>query len=266
MTSALPDGSGLRHCRMVSNWPRVPAKTAFATGKLYSGSRALFLQVKDVSYRSPGTEVNILNNVNLDLPQQSLGLIFGRSGSGKTTLLQVLAGLLAPSEGIVSITSPLGDDGDRELEFGTTGIVFQFPERYFLTETVVEELTFGLSSRSQNPLMTHQLYIQLHQVALAVGLMGIPWDANPRSLSDGYKRRLALAAQLVRRPRLLLLDEPLAGLDWKARIDVAKLLANLKKEITLIVVSHDLKELKPYVDKAWRMDPGGVLTEASLPL
>eukprot|EP00249_Psilotum_nudum_P014237 c24735_g1_i1 orf=284-622(-) len=103
-------------------------------------------------------------------------------------------------------------------------------------------------------------------ISRTVGLSGIAWNANPRSLSDGYKRRLSLAVQLVCKPDLLLLDEPLAGLDWRARMDVVNLLSNLKKEITLIVVSHDLKELNCLVDRAWRMDLGGYLTEQLWPL
>ncbi|KAI5069264.1 hypothetical protein GOP47_0015565 [Adiantum capillus-veneris] len=257
METALPNSFAL------SFIPRTPAKHAIASSMLCCSSRSPILQVKDVSYRPPGTEVNLLDHVSFELPEKSLGLIFGRSGSGKTTLLQVLAGLAVPTEGVITKENPTEDEASTS---GNTGIVFQFPERYFLADTVLEELTFGLPNRAQNPLMQQQLYLQLHQVALAVGLLGISWDANPRSLSDGYKRRLALAAQLVRRPRLLLLDEPLAGLDWKARMDVAKLLANLKQELTLIVVSHDLKELKPYVDKAWRMDPGGRLSEACVPV
>lgn len=224
-----------------------------------------FLQVEGVSYRPPGTEVNLLDHVTFGLPEKSLGLIFGRSGSGKTTLLQVLAGLANPSEGFVTINKQAQNETEQGLTQGNTGIVFQFPERYFLADSVLDELTFGLPTQSQDPFIAHQLFLQLNQVAFAVGLSGIPWDANPRSLSDGYKRRLALAVQLVRKPHLLLLDEPLAGLDWRARTDVAKILASLKQELTLIVVSHDLKELTPFVDKAWRMDPGGRLTEASVP-
>lgn len=259
-------GTALANSFALSYLPRTPGKRVIVTSIFCCSNQSHFLQVKNVCYRPPGTEVNLLDHVSLDLPRKSLGLIFGRSGSGKTTLLQVLAGLAVPTEGFVIIENPVKDEADQGSTSKNTGIVFQFPERYFLADTVLEELTFGLPNRMQNPFMQQQLFLQLHQVALAVGLMGISWDANPRSLSDGYKRRLALAAQLVRRPRLLLLDEPLAGLDWKARMDVAKLLANLKQELTLIVVSHDLKELKPYVDKAWRMDPGGRLSEACVPL
>jgi energy-coupling factor transporter ATP-binding protein EcfA2 len=73
---------------------------------------------------------------------------------------------------------------------------------------------------------------------------------------------VALAVQLARRPRLLLLDEPLAGLDWRTRGELVALLAALKRECTVLVVSHDLRELAPLVDAAWEMRPGGRLGAA----
>lgn len=76
--------------------------------------------------------------------------------------------------------------------------------------------------------------------------------------------RVALAVQLVRRPGLLLLDEPLAGLDWRTRGELIQLLKALKNECTMLVVSHDLRELSPLVDAAWEMLPGGQLVQADL--
>lgn len=110
------------------------------------------------------------------------------------------------------------------------------------------------------------LAARLQKAMTLVGLTGIPLDKDPQSLSGGYKRRLALATQLVRLPQLLILDEPLAGLDWKARADVVKLLEDLKKEVTVLVVSHDIKELAPLVDESWRMEMGGKLRRECLPV
>ncbi|KAF4367710.1 hypothetical protein G4B88_001462 [Cannabis sativa] len=184
-------------------------------------------------------------NENLSLSQSNattlalnFGLIFGRSGSGKTTLLQLLAGLSKPTSGSICIQR-YGNDGHpsqppEPLPSERVGIVFQFPERYFVADNV--------------------------------GLNGILLDKDPQSLSGGYKRRLALAIQLVQIPDLLILDEPLAGLDWKARADVVKLLKHLKKELTILVVSHDLKELAGLVDRSWVMEMGGNLREEQLPI
>ncbi|KAM0935915.1 putative ABC transporter, AAA+ ATPase domain, P-loop containing nucleoside triphosphate hydrolase [Dioscorea sansibarensis] len=228
------------------------------------------IEVKRVSYRPPGTQHNLLNDVSFSLPEKSFGLIFGRSGSGKTTLLQLLAGLSKPTSGSIYVQR-YGTDGNsnssrESLSSERVGIVFQFPERYFLADTVLEEVTFGWPRQKADLALRQQLALNLQYAINSAGLNTIPLDKDPHSLSGGYKRRLALAIQLVQKPDLLLLDEPLAGLDWKARADVVKLLKHLKKELTLLVVSHDLKELSDLVDRSWSMEMGGVLKEEPLPI
>ncbi|KAL3677367.1 hypothetical protein R1sor_027315 [Riccia sorocarpa] len=246
-----------------------------------------FLQVKGVTYRPPGSEAKLLDNVSFSLPEKSLGLVYGASGSGKTTLLQIFEfrhyGSASvsplrvrysevwptPTNGAVYVGSGQSDSTKTPSSptslSARVGIVFQFPERCFLTDTIVEELMFGWSRQTQDPVLRQTLTLRIQSAVYVVGLQGMPLDMNPRNLSDGYKRRLALAVQLVRMPDVMLLDEPLAGLDWKARADVVKLLTTLKKEKTVIVVSHDLKELSPLVDRAWQMEMGGILTKQPWP-
>ncbi|CAI7934724.1 unnamed protein product [Closterium sp. NIES-54] len=84
-------------------------------------------------------------------------------------------------------------------------------------------------------------------------------------LAAPHSKITARTVSQVRMPELLLLDEPLAGLDWRARADVVRLLAALKRERSILVVSHDLRELAPLVDRSWRMQMGGRLREESLP-
>ncbi|XP_038698649.1 ABC transporter I family member 11, chloroplastic-like isoform X3 [Tripterygium wilfordii] len=198
----------------------------------------------------------------------SFGLIFGQSGSGKTTLLQLLAGLNKPTSGSIYFQKYSNDGNPNQtpepLFPERVGIVFQFPERYFVADNVLDEVTFGWPRQKGGLQMREQLALKLQRAINWVGLTGIPLDKDPNSLSGGYKRRLALAIQLVQTPDLLILDEPLAGLaDWKARADVVKLLKHLKREVTVLVVSHDLKELAALVDRSWRMEMGGVLREES---
>ncbi|XP_055804183.1 ABC transporter I family member 11, chloroplastic isoform X1 [Solanum dulcamara] len=224
----------------------------------------------DVSYRPPGTKIDLLSQVSLSIPEKSFGLIFGRSGSGKTTLLQLIAGLSKPTSGSIYVQR-YSDDGEQikspePLQPERVGIVFQFPERYFVADTVLDEVTFGWPRQKGGLQLRELLTSRLQKAITSVGLTGISLDKDPHSLSGGYKRRLALAIQLVQTPDLLILDEPLAGLDWKARADVAKLLKNLKKELTLLVVSHDLKELASLVDQSWRMEMGGALKREPLPI
>ncbi|KAK6267134.1 hypothetical protein QUC31_017971 [Theobroma cacao] len=226
------------------------------------------LEVKDVYYRPPGTQINLLNGVSFSLPEKSFGLIFGQSGSGKTTLLQLLAGLSKPTSGSIYIQRYTNEGNPNQspklLVPERVGIVFQFPERYFVADNVLDEVTFGWPRQRSGLQVKEHLALNLQRAFNWVGLNGISLDKDPHSLSGGYKRRLALAIQLAQVPDLLILDEPLAGLDWKARVDVVKLLQHLKKELTILVVSHDLKELEDLVDRSWRMEMGGVLREERL--
>ncbi|WCJ40165.1 Energy-coupling factor transporter ATP-binding protein EcfA2 [Euphorbia peplus] len=246
---SLPRISSSRRCRQY-----------FTTSCTYS-----YFEVRNVSYRPPGSELNLLNEVSFCLPEKSFGLVFGQSGSGKTTLLQLLAGLNEPTSGSICIQR-YGKDGKpyqspERLSPERVGIVFQFPERYFVADTILEEVIFGWPRQKGSLQLKEHLAMNLQKAIAWVGLNGISLERDPHSLSGGYKRRLALAIQLVQVPDLLILDEPLAGLDWKARADVTKLLKQLKKDLTILVVSHDLKELVTLVDHSWRMEMGGFLKE-----
>ncbi|KAK8944019.1 hypothetical protein KSP40_PGU016600 [Platanthera guangdongensis] len=294
----------MRAASVSSSSPDYLPRFCSRSGPLRVSSEHSCLEVKKLRYRSPGTQLDLLSDVTLSLPVKRFGLVFGRSGSGKTTLLQILAGLCAPTSGSICIQH-YGSDGSPKLSPEIllperVGIVFQFPERYFLADTVLEEVTFGWPRQKADSSTREQLASNLQYAFSAVGLHAISLEENPHSLSGGFKRRLALAVQLVQKPALLLLDEPLAGLallheklvfpfcfgialefvqrrqvlelnllhvsDWKARADVVKLLKHLKKELTILAVSHDLKELSALVDASWRMEMGGILKEERLTL
>ncbi|GKD74882.1 ABC transporter I family member 11, chloroplastic [Tanacetum coccineum] len=181
--------------------------------------------VRDIRYRPPGTQLNLLNDVSFTLPEKrvdyhhylvimnicsvaltipvcySFGMIFGRSGSGKTTLLQLIAGLTKPTSGSIHIQR-YNDDGSPNqppvlLSPEKVGIVFQFPERYFVADNVLDEVIFGLPRQKSDQKVRELIAKRLERAITAVGLNGIPLDKNPNSLSGGYKRRLALAIQLV---------------------------------------------------------------------
>ncbi|KAJ8544999.1 hypothetical protein K7X08_017582 [Anisodus acutangulus] len=199
-------------------------------------------------------------------PLSNFGLIFGRSDSGKTTLLQLIAGLSKPTSGSIYVQT-YTDDGEKTkspepLQPERVGIVFQFPERYFVADTVLDEVTFGWPRQKGGLQLRELLASRLQKAITSVGLTGVSLDKDPHSLSGGHKRWLALAIQF----KHIILDEPLTGLDWKARADVAKLLKQLKKELTLLVVSHDLKELASLVDQSLRMEMGGTLKREPLPI
>jgi energy-coupling factor transport system ATP-binding protein len=202
------------------------------------------LYLKDLVYHPAATPTAILKSINLELAPQQLGLIIGPSGSGKSTLLEILAGLASKTAGaILWRDQELTPDQLRQL----AGLVFQFPERHFCGHTLLEELRLGHPELSKD---------RIDQALAAVGLSHLPLATSPRSLSGGQQRRLALAVQLIRQPYLLLLDEPTAGLDWSMRQQVIGLLAQLKQQWTLLVVSHEPGEMVSIADRCWTLNYG----------
>ncbi|NCJ07375.1 ATP-binding cassette domain-containing protein [Synechococcales cyanobacterium C] len=204
------------------------------------------LNLKNVVYHPAAAPHAILRQVNLEIVPRQMGLIVGTSGSGKSTLLEIIAGLVSPTSGQLLWQA-------QELKAGKlqqiAGIVFQFPERHFCGGTVLEELRLG------HPELTTD---RIHEALLEVGLPDLPLSTPPQVLSGGQQRRLALAVQLIRQPRLLLLDEPTAGLDWSMRRQLIALIAKLKQHWSLLVVTHDPAELVEIADRCWTLSYGSL--------
>ena len=202
------------------------------------------LYLKDLSYHPAATPTAILKAINLELAPQQMGLIVGPSGSGKSTLLEILAGLAQKTSGKIFWREQELDPAQLQ-QLG--GLVFQFPERHFCGSTLLEELRLGHPELGKE---------RIDQALESVGLAHLPLSTSPRSLSGGQQRRLALAIQLIRQPYLLLLDEPTAGLDWSMRRQVINLLTQLKKEWSLLVVSHEPGEILAIADRCWTLNHG----------
>jgi energy-coupling factor transport system ATP-binding protein len=202
------------------------------------------LYLKNLVYHPAVTPTAILKSISLELAPQQMGLIIGPSGSGKSTLLEILAGLAQPTSGTISWRSQeLAPEHLQQLG----GLVFQFPERHFCGNTILDELRLGHPELGKD---------RIEQALQEVGLAHLPLSTSPRSLSGGQQRRLALAVQLIRQPFLLLLDEPTAGLDWSMRQQLVSLLAKLKQDWSLLIVSHDAGELAAIADCAWTLNHG----------
>ncbi len=202
------------------------------------------LYLKNLVYHPAATPTAILKSINLELAPKELGLIVGPSGSGKSTLLEILAGLATKTSGkILWREQDLTPDHLQQL----AGLVFQFPERHFCGNTILEELRLGHPELSKE---------RIDQALESVGLAHLPLSTSPRSLSGGQQRRLALAVQLIRQPYLLLLDEPTAGLDWSMRRQLISVLAKLKTEWSLLVVSHEPGEIAGIADRCWTLNHG----------
>ncbi|MBG1266771.1 ABC transporter ATP-binding protein [Nostoc sp. WHI] len=202
------------------------------------------LYLRNLIYHPAACPTAILKSINLELAPQQLGLIIGPSGSGKSTLLEILSGLAEPSTGALFW---------REQELiaeqlqQLAGLVFQFPERHFCGGSILEELRLG------HPELGSE---RVKQALSEVGLEHLSLSAAPHALSGGQQRRLALAVQLIRQPNLLLLDEPTAGLDWSMRRQLVNLLAKLKQDWTLLVVTHDAGDMLAIADRCWTLNHG----------
>ena len=185
------------------------------------------LELKGLHYHPATAEGAILKGVNLEAHYGKPVMVAGASGTGKTSLVELISGLTKPDDGQIYWENNLVNERQRRW---LCGIVFQFPERHFLGLTVAQELRLGhrrLSGEDQS------------EALKKVGLSGIDLKQAPEELSGGQQRRLALAVQLLRKPRILLLDEPTAGLDWSVRDEILLMIKQLSKEQILIIVTHE---------------------------
>jgi energy-coupling factor transport system ATP-binding protein len=202
------------------------------------------LELRDLSYQSATAASPVLRQINLKLALGAPALVAGPSGCGKTTLLEVISGLAEPNNGSISWN---GQDLNSRQRRWLCGLVFQFPERHFLGLSVGQELKLGQRRLSAD---------NAEAVLSLVGLGGLSLQQAPEQLSGGQQRRLALAVQLLRNPKVLLLDEPTAGLDWSVRRDILDLLAALSKDRFLLVVTHEPELFEGVIDQGWCMHDG----------
>ncbi|MFZ9229776.1 MAG: ABC transporter ATP-binding protein [Prochlorococcaceae cyanobacterium] len=206
------------------------------------------LELDGICYQSATAAEPVLNGIDLALSPGQLGLVAGRSGCGKTTLLEVISGLAEPSAGAVRWQGRKLNGRQRRW---LCGLVFQFPERHFLGLTVGQELKLGHRRLSADDAAT---------VLAQVGLEGLAFSQAPEQLSGGQQRRLALAVQLLRRPAVLLLDEPTAGLDWSVSGDILSLLAQLARDRCVLVVSHEPELFAGITGPSWQLVEGKLRT------
>ncbi len=210
-----------------------------------SSSAGTSIIVDDLGYDAPTRP--ILSNITIRSSARRIGVV-GRNGSGKSTLVRLLAGLVRPSSGRLTING-INVHDDRRGCLQTVGILFQNPEHQIIFPRVTEEIAFGLR---QQGLSKHAAKEAAVEVLERFGKAH--WkDAPVDSLSQGQKHLLCMMAVLAMRPKLLILDEPFAGLDIPTRMQLNRFLDGC--DISLLHVSHDPEDLRTYDEVYW-LDEG----------
>lgn len=204
-----------------------------------------------------------LRDVSLTVRRGEFLGLAGHTGSGKSTLVQHLNGLIRPQEGSVcALGLDLSQKKDAAAVKAKVGVVFQYPERQLFAETVVQDVAFGPRNLglSQDE-VARRVASSLARVGLDLATIG---DKSPFELSGGQQRRVAFAGVLAMEPEVLVLDEPMAGLDPAARRDFLELIGRFHDEgLTVVMVSHSMDDLANCCDRIVVMNEGAVFAEGT---
>ncbi len=212
----------------------------------------------------PGETV-ALDDVSFEVAGGECIGIIGHTGSGKSTLLQHMNGLLKPHSGEIIVSDMnIGDGSVKKVDISkNVGLVFQYPEYQLFEETVAKDVAFGPRNlgvpEDEIPGIVRE----------SIELLGLDYDAvaekSPFELSGGQKRRVAIAGVLAMKPKVLILDEPTAGLDPASKRDMLEVIKRLRQERNLIVVfvSHNMKDIAELSDRIIVMNGGKLVMNGS---
>ena len=218
------------------------------------------LKLENVNYvYSPGTayEKKALKEINFDIYKGQFIGVIGHTGSGKSTLIQHLNGILKATSGAMYYKGENVYEEKYNLKElrNNVGLVFQYPEHQLFEVDVMSDVCFGPKNQGLSEEECKERALE------ALRLVGLPekyYTVSPFDLSGGQKRRVAIAGVLAMKPRVLVLDEPTAGLDPKGRDEILDQIAFLQKEgnLTVILVSHSMEDIAKYVDRIVVMNRG----------
>lgn len=220
------------------------------------------IKTVDLTYTySEGTpfEKTAVNKVNIEIEEGELVGIIGHTGSGKSTLIQHLNGLIKPTSGKVIIDGEDIRDKNvklRDIRF-KVGLVFQYPEYQIFEETVYKDIAFGPKNMA---LDEKEIDKRVRETAALVGITDDMLRKSPFELSGGQKRRVAIAGVMAMRPKVLILDEPTAGLDPKGREVILSQIKKYHEETksTVLLVSHSMEDVARFASKILVMNKSEV--------
>lgn len=224
------------------------------------------LKIENLSYTYnqglPG-QTKALDHINLEIEEGTFVGVIGHTGCGKSTLIGHLNGLTKPQEGAVYLDNKniwTEHEDIRKVRF-TVGLVFQYPEYQLFEETVYKDIAFGPQNMG---LSAEEIDNRVKMAAQFCGITEEMLQASPFDLSGGQKRRVAIAGIIAMQPRVLVLDEPCAGLDPEGR---EQILSQVKQYhattgSTVILVSHSMEDIANYADKVLVMEQGKIYNYA----
>lgn len=204
-----------------------------------------------------------LRDVSLTVRRGEFLGLAGHTGSGKSTLVQHLNGLIRPQEGgVCALGLDLSSKKGASAVKAKVGVVFQYPERQLFAETVAQDVAFGPRNLGlPQDEVVRRVATSLARVGLDLAAIG---DKSPFELSGGQQRRVAFAGVLAMEPEVLVLDEPMAGLDPAARRDFLELIDRLHREgLTVVMVSHSMDDLANCCDRIVVMNEGAVFADGT---
>lgn len=225
------------------------------------------ITLKNLSYtysKKTPYEKRALENINLEIQEGEFVGLVGATGSGKSTLIQHLNGLIKTQEGEVEVAGMNAKDKKtlKRLRF-TVGMVFQYPEYQLFEDTVAKDIAFG----PKNMKLSKEEIDR--RVRNAMEVVGLPYEIfaerSPFELSGGEKRRAAIAGVIAMEPQILVLDEPVAGLDPAGRREILELIAKLKKEVspTIIMVSHYMDDIAAMATRIVALKDGKIVADGA---
>lgn len=207
-----------------------------------------------------------LHNVNIEIKDGSFTALIGHTGSGKSTLIQTFNALIKPTSGRIYIDDydVCAENADLKEIRKKVGLVFQYPEHQLFEETVEKDIAFGPKNMGFSE---EEIMQKVKKAAKDVGLADELLKKSPFELSGGQRRRAAIAGVLATEPKILILDEPMAGLDPHGRDELIKLLKDIHrkdKEKTIIFVSHSMEDVAKLAENVIVLNKGEVFASGSV--
>ena len=224
------------------------------------------IKIENLSYTYnqglPGA-TKALDNIYLEIEEGTFVGVIGHTGCGKSTLISHLNGLTKPQQGAIYLNGKniwTEYDNIRDVRFNV-GLVFQYPEYQLFEESIYKDIAFGPKNMG---LSDEEVDKRVKMAAKFVGIPEYALEGSPFDLSGGQKRRVAIAGIIAMQPKVLVLDEPCAGLDPEGREQILSQVKNYHKETgsTVILVSHSMEDIANYADKVLVMEQGKVYNYA----